>query len=267
MTITENINRSVFYYDFAKGVLGGNTRRHYHDNFEVYYLESGECNYFVDNRYYSLVAGDLILIPSGLIHQTNYGKEVHSRRLINCCDEYIPPELREELSSNNYIIRNPLIRKEISEIFGSIEKEYSLRDEYSDRIIKAHTYRLFYLIFRHKEENIISVSENKTVERVIEYLKNNYMNDISLSEVAEKNAVSEAHLSRAFKKETGIGFSEYINNLRLQRAEYMLRHEEGKSVSEVAFACGFNDSNYFSYRFKKTFGISPKCLKKQNLPQ
>lgn len=128
-------------------------------------------------------------------------------------------------------------------------------------MIKIHTGRLFYLVARHKNGNISAVSENKTVESVIEYIKKNYMHEISLSEVAEKNAVSGEHLSRAFKKETGMGFNEYVNSLRLQRAEFMLRNEDGKSVSEVAFACGFNDSNYFSYRFKKAYGVSPISVK------
>ena len=261
MNITENIKRQGFYYDNSKNVVRGNTRRHYHENYELYFLESGICNYFVDNRYYSLREGDLIFIPSGQIHQTNYTKELHSRRLINCSDEYIPNEILDELVLTNHIFRMLDIIKEISDIFELIEQEYSLHDEYSDRIIKNHTHRLFYLIARHKNENIGAESENKTVETVIEYIKKNYMHEISLSEVAERNAVSGEHLSRVFKKETGIGFNEYVNNLRLGRAEFMLRNEDGKSISEVAFACGFNDSNYFSYRFKKFYGVSPISIK------
>ena len=261
MNMTEIIKRQGFYYDSSKSVVGGNTRRHYHENYELYFLCQGTCNYFVDNRYYSLRAGDLIFIPSGQIHQTNYGKDVHSRRLINCSEEYIPNDIIDELVSINHIFRNPDIINEISEIFELIEKEYSTHDEYSDRMIKSHTHRLFYLVARHKNGNIGAVSENKTVENVIEYIKKNYMHEISLSEVAEQNAVSGEHLSRVFKKEIGMGFNEYINSLRLQRAEFMLRNEDGKSVSEVAFACGFNDSNYFSYRFKKVYGVSPISIK------
>ena len=261
MNMTEKIKRQGFYYDNAKNVPRGNTRRHYHENYELYYLSRGMCNYFVDNRYYSLRAGDIIFIPSGQIHQTNYGNEPHSRQLINCSEEYIPSEILGELVGASRIIRNPNILREITEIFELIEKEYTNRDEYSDRVIKTHTHRLFYLIIRHKEENIGVNAENKTVEKVIEYVKKNYMHELSLSEVAEKNAVSTEHLSRVFKKEVGIGFNEYVNNLRLQRAEFMLRNEDGKSVSEVAFACGFNDSNYFSYRFKKAYGVSPISVK------
>jgi AraC-like DNA-binding protein len=261
MNITENIRRQGFYYDNSQSVSGGDTRRHYHDNFELYFLYQGTCNYFVDNRYYQLRAGDLIFIPSGLVHQTDYGKELHSRHLINCGGDYIPSEIIDELMSINCVFRNPDTVKEISEIFELIEKECATRGEYGEQLIKCHTHRLFYLIARHKSENVSAISENKTVENVIEYVKKHYMHEISLFEVAQMHAVSGEHLSRLFKKETGVGFSEFVNSIRLERAAFMLRHEEGKSVSEVAFACGFNDSNYFSYRFKKTFGVPPKSLK------
>lgn len=261
--ITENIDRKGFYYDNTKCALGGNTRRHYHDNYELYFLESGTCNYYVDNRYYLLRAGDLIFIPSGQIHQTNYDQEQHTRRLINCGAEFIPNDLSSELFETNYIFRNKTVVNKILEIFQSIEQEYTAHDDYSNKIIKLHTHRLFYLIARHKNENMISTAENKTIESVIDHIKKNYMHELSLFGVAQQHAVSAEHLSRAFKKELGIGFNEYVNALRLQKAEFMLRNEYGKSISEVAFACGFNDSNYFSYRFKKMYGVSPISLKRK----
>ena len=47
-----------------------------------------------------------------------------------------------------------------------------------------------------------------------------------------------------------------------QKALNMLKNEPGKSVNEVAFACGFNDSNYFSYKFTKAYGVPPRSIKK-----
>jgi len=68
-------------------------------------------------------------------------------------------------------------------------------------------------------------------------------------------------LSRVFKQEVGIGFKEYLIRFRLQKAEDMLKHEPGRAVSEVAYACGFNDGNYFSYKFKEAYGVSPTKVK------
>jgi len=101
------------------------------------------------------------------------------------------------------------------------------------------------------------------VSAVLNYIQHNYMNDIKLSTAAKMVSVSAEHLSRVFKQETGFGFKEYLTILRLQKAEDMLKNEPGRAVSEIAFACGFNDGNYFSYKFKEAYGISPTKAREQ----
>ena len=82
--------------------------------------------------------------------------------------------------------------------------------------------------------------------------------DLTLPNVAKHFFISPEHLSRMLKKETGFGFSEYLNLLRLQYAETLLQQSGNLSISEISEQCGFNDSNYFSVKFKKQYGISPK---------
>ena len=83
------------------------------------------------------------------------------------------------------------------------------------------------------------------------------MSDIKLSSVAKMKSVSPEHLSRTFKSCTGLGFNEYVTLLRLKKAEEMIKTEPDKTISDIAYECGFNDGNYFSYKFKKMYGISP----------
>ena len=116
---------------------------------------------------------------------------------------------------------------------------------------------------RHKNEHEKVSSGSDFITTVKEYIQNNYMNDVRLSSIAEMLSVSQEHLSRVFKHETGIGFKEYLVRFRLQKAEDMLKHETGRAVSEVAYACGFNDGNYFSYIFKKMYGISPTQVRRK----
>ena len=82
------------------------------------------------------------------------------------------------------------------------------------------------------------------------------------SSVAAKSFVSPEHLSRSFKAEIGQGFSEYLSEVRLKEAQKLLEGEQKLSVSEIAYKCGFNDSNYFSDKFKKRYGISPLQYRK-----
>ena len=75
--------------------------------------------------------------------------------------------------------------------------------------------------------------------------------------------VSQEHLSRTFKKDTGLGFNEYLNVYRLKRANAILTENPKSKVSQVAVRCGFGDSNYFSNTYKKMYGISPSKVHHQ----
>lgn len=96
------------------------------------------------------------------------------------------------------------------------------------------------------------------------YIQQNYDTNISLTEIANLCSVSEVHFSRCFKKETGINFKEYLSIIRLRNAENLLK-KTSSSISEIAYNCGFNDSNYFSFKFKKEYGLSPTEYREQVL--
>ena len=92
----------------------------------------------------------------------------------------------------------------------------------------------------------------------VEFLEvTNYSNNISLEDVAKEVSVSYIHLSRTFKAETGFGPNEFLNFYRLRQAKYMPLECPAKSISDIAYDCRFNDSNYFAVKFKKLFGITP----------
>lgn len=231
---------------------------HYHDNkFELYYMVNGECNYFIDDKTYEVASGDLILIPERAIHKTVYGKEEHSRILVECSSHFVPDDIREKLSGMSYLYRNPFVTKEIFIQLKKIEEEYNTPDEFTIEALRSRMRLLFYTIVRNADTATQPHSKNQLVENVVAYIKENYALDISLAAMAKMHFVSAEHLSRTFKRETGFGFSEYLTLVRLRQAEYLLKDRADKSISEIAYLCGFNDSNYFSDKFKKAYGVSP----------
>ena len=252
-----------FENDKSKGSIVGN--RHYHSFFEIYYLDEGTCRYFIDSKCYDVEAGDIVLIPEGVIHHTTYQGGYHSRRLIYCSRSFIPTDVADKLPSLLYLYRCPSIADSIREIFDVIDKEYSDPVEYSRGIIAARVELLFFLLARNKNEYPNSSAGSEYVSAAIEYVKKNLGDSVKLSEAARAASVSPEHLSRTFKKETGFGFSEYVTLLRLKKAESLLSGGSKLSIAEIAYACGFNDSNYFSERFKSSYGVSPKDYRREML--
>lgn len=240
----------------VKDIIHGN--KHYHNLFELYYLESGRCSYFIEDKIYEMIPNDIVLIPAGIIHNAVYPPGPHTRMLINCSNDYIPKGISFD-SLRFYRCGNT--SKHIYKLMKNIEKEYLLGDNYSDDMLKCYTHELFIHIVRNNvPENNIS-QKKSLIEDVTKYIHDNFGSNISLSEIAEYFCVSTEHLSRSFKKHTGFGFNEYVNLIRLRKAEFMLKNETDKSILEIAFLCGFNDINYFSAKFHKIYGITPSAFR------
>lgn len=250
-----------YYYSKVVDIVGHESTRHFHDAFEIYYMKEGTCTYHIEDVIYKVLPGDVILIPGNTSHRTTYGGVAHTRLLVNCSYAYLPLTVQERLSSIGHLYRNNKVISQLEELFAKIEHEYSHADILSADVLKCFTAELFFVILRHKNEHEKKKEGNDFITTVQEYIQNNYMNEVKLSSIAELLSVSQEHLSRVFKQEVGIGFKEYLVRFRLQKAEDMLKHEPGRAVSEVAYACGFNDGNYFSYKFKEAYGVSPTKVK------
>ena len=255
----------IIYFNNDVKSLGEGCSRHYHNLFEIYYMKEGTCSYFIDNKVYEIKSGDIVLIPDGVIHKTNYGLQPHTRLLINCSASYIPTSVTSHIPKLIYLYRNEAALPEIDEIFEKIEAEYNSPDEFTKDSTRCLLFSLFFVMARNNNSFTNKSSSSILVEECAKNIKKNFMNPISLSDMAKLYSVSPEHLSRIFKKETGFGFNEFITLVRLQRAEAMLKNENGKTISEIAYACGFNDSNYFSDKFKKAYGTVPSEVKKKFL--
>lgn len=233
---------------------------HYHNLFEIYFITEGTCEFFIGGRSYRLVPGDLVLIPDGVIHNTFYKDTHHARLLINCSRRFIPTAAVPAC----HLYRNPKITNEIYKILIAIEKEYTRPDRWSEESIYCLMKQLFILLARNGNTYTASQEGNETVTRAADYLQKHFASDVTLEEMAKFSAVSPEHFSRLFKRETGFGFREYLNLLRLQHAEKLLKQKREGSIAQIAAECGFGDSNYFCVKFKKMYGISPKQFQLQS---
>lgn len=262
MSALKTDGRDGFFFssqqDISVHPTGG--PQHYHSLFEIYYLTSGKCNYFIHNKSFSVEAGDIIIIPAGTIHRSQYHDRNYSRLLINCSKYYIPSSIFNSLQDIIYVYRNDDILPKINELFSVIQNDYERPDDFSQESLRANMHSLFILMARNANQKKKEFIKNQYIEQAIEFIQKNFSNEITLSSIAKMCSVSPEHLSRTFKKETGFCFSEYLTHIRLKNAEYLLKNS-GLSITDIAYQCGFCDSNYFSVIFKRNFGITPSAMR------
>ncbi|RMD81132.1 MAG: helix-turn-helix domain-containing protein [Lentisphaerae bacterium] len=94
------------------------------------------------------------------------------------------------------------------------------------------------------------------LSNVISYLERCYMEDIRISDLARKACLSKGAFHRAFRKATGVSPIAYLNQLRIRHACNYLRTSD-KSITDIGFEVGFQDSNYFCRQFRKIMTITP----------
>jgi AraC-like DNA-binding protein len=104
--------------------------------------------------------------------------------------------------------------------------------------------------------------DNDRLSRVIERVIQSFQGDIRLDEIADEVNMSPASFSRYFKQRTRKTFSQFVTEIRLSHASKLLQ-EDQLSISEICFACGFNNLSNFNRQFKVYYKLSPLQFKKQ----
>ena len=109
-------------------------------------------------------------------------------------------------------------------------------------------------------EMIQSNSAANKIARAIKYIRDNYRAGLLVTEVAREVGMSESSFYQKFREITGITPLQYQKTLRLMEAHALLSLD-GYSVSDAAFAVGYESANHFSRDYSKKFGIPPKEAK------
>lgn len=95
------------------------------------------------------------------------------------------------------------------------------------------------------------------------YIRNKYQEDIRLENLANQLRVHPNYLGQTIEQQCGKTFRELLQEYRIEKAKVLLSVGE-YSVTETAFGCGFNDSNYFSTVFRKRVGVSPREYRRRS---
>lgn len=98
---------------------------------------------------------------------------------------------------------------------------------------------------------------SEIVKKAIQYISQNFSNQLTLEEVAEQVHLNPTYFSTMFKQSTGSSFKEYLNMVRIEESKRLLSNTD-YSLIDIAVATGFEDQSYFSKVFKKYTGLTPK---------
>ena len=101
----------------------------------------------------------------------------------------------------------------------------------------------------------------RPISRTKEYIKEHFHENISISDLADREGFNDSYFSTLFKKETGQTFSEYLTSVRMDEAKRLLK-ETNLPIARICEAVGYSDMKHFSVIFRKSAGIKPSEYRK-----
>lgn len=254
---------------------------HSHNYLELGYVIKGEAIHSWRNDSVLIKPGDYFVIDYDSQH--SYIAKTDELEIINCIflPEFIDPSLAHsrsflEVISNYQIhfncdlfIENPSIKiykdedGKIKNLLEALLNEFSLRAPGYIQLIHSKVIELLILTMRKIHFDPALGTSNSFSDRILNYLRSHYMNDITLSDVADYLNYSPTYLSMKFKKEFGINFTKYLQKTRIEQSMRLLAHTD-KSIDEIAAEVGYHDNKAFYSLFKSFSNSSPAKFRKNH---
>lgn len=243
---------------------------HWHTNDEICMVSEGMCDFIISDTRYTAKKGDIVVIKSGEIHRFDscYG----DCRIFVCTFE--PTFLYNLRADTNaipsFVQREAMEKEQIYEeivcCFKKLLCENDNMSKSSELIFRGALLQICGLLLKHYEKGDSGAGDDMSklisFQKILEYIFDNYSENITLDTVASQFGYNPVYLSGKFKRRMGINFKKYLDNIRIAKAGELLLTSD-KSVSEISLLCGYENIRTFNNVFKKITGTVPSSIKKR----
>lgn len=155
----------------------------------------------------------------------------------------------------------------VASAMNNLRTEFAREDELSNLYLESWAIQTLVLLHRSSDQLPLPSQTRlgkSEISRVIEFMEENVGIDIRLDRLAELVDVSPRHLRRMFLAATGVGPSEMLTNMRLERAARDLRYSR-KNITDISLDCGFSQPQHLATAFRRKFGMTPTAFRRSAL--
>ena len=255
---------------------------HCHGFDELVFVLKGSGVHVVDKDEYPLIRGDVFVIRDTHAHMFDHPNHLVLANVIYEWDFF--QELEKEFENNigfkSLFETEPRYRKEhkfkarlrlTPQQLDSILPLIKLLDEetkekrYDYKSAVEHIFKLILIqVCRFYTETTAPRSIGLVkISSAIDYMEKNYSEEISIDFLAEKTKMASSSFRRIFKQTTGLAPTDFLIQLRIEKAAEMLLQKNVK-VTDASLASGFWNSSYFTRKFKKIIGMTPMEYRKKH---
>ena len=249
---------------------------HWHDELELVILTEGSVRVRIAGSEFTLKAGDGFFANSGILHAetltTPTGHQhalVFSPRIISPCEDlvwkkYVMPVLGNPQIPFLWLKASVPWHKEILNLGETAWNQGAYETKDHPLEVRFSLSKVFSCIADHmedmeKESPYTSAFQRDElrIKKILVYIENNYGANVTLNDIAKSANISASTCLRLFSTVLGTTPIKYLMTFRLQKAVEELKRANGRSISDIAFSCGFSDASYFNRCFRKEYGVTP----------
>ncbi|WP_026521330.1 AraC family transcriptional regulator [Butyrivibrio sp. VCB2001] len=246
---------------------------HWHSAMEVMYILEGEVDVTVGGQTTVLLPGDVYLVDCAVPHSTKSldgNKAVLIQIPYPILERYIPDIASRRFGFDCHT-NNPIIMTKIMQLIEIIKQMQVVFEIKPDGEILRFNSLVFEFLFQiyhnfsQEMETVEAQKENKTfgrIQTILDYLDGNYASPISLDEIANVACLQKEYFCHFFKKNMGITYTKYLNDLRLSKIRDDLV-ETDLPVKLILEKHGFTNYKLFRKMFNETFGCTPLAYRKK----
>lgn len=246
------------------------TATHYHQNPEMFYVLRGNLDIKIDDKMYKMQSGDIVLINANKRHTVIGNEELLGARFeidFHLLAEYMG-SMQLLFWCNTVADRNHAYSN-LRRLLDRILTRYFEKDDKSALYLNALYFETLYVLtsnFLVKADdvrlNLEDSQDRMRIRQIQNYVQANYQSQISLNDLADRLYLSNAYLSKYIKKNLGMTFMEYLNNVRLFHAVDELMYSD-KNLTHIAYDNGFPTSASFTKVFREIYNESPSEYRKK----
>lgn len=240
---------------------------HDHDFHELFIVKSGCGLHYFNGRPQHISKGSVFYLRAGQAHGFDHSQDLcltnvvflPQRLKVFSLIEFLPNE------ADQYALPLSVGSSAISEcerLFAMIHAEDRRGDPGSAAMVEALFCQLVILLWREQRRDLQASDGDTRLAALIRHMDRNMTEQIDFAELADQFEIPLRTLARRIVEVTGMSLSGFLMRTRLCHAMKRLVSSPD-SVTDIAFACGFNDSSHFATRFHQEFGVSPSQFRKQ----
>lgn len=253
---------------------------HCHDCLELNLVEEGNGRYIIGGKLYPIMAGDIFVINNAERHLAIHEGEKLKLTVIvfdsgyvgkKYGQNYLLPFFRRKKNFSNRITPESRGYEEMRAAFRCMKRENGEMQIGWQMVMEASANMLLSLLYRYYQEQQEIETEGRNVQHpygriscALEYIDGHFAETVTLEQLAEETALSRTYLCKCFKDLTGQTLFEYLEQVRIQHACYLLQ-TTGEPISRIALDSGFESVSYFNRTFKRRCGVTPGQYRKGQL--